>query len=101
MFAAFLSGLFCSPWRRPGRRRPAPRPPRFLPQLTPLEDRTLPSTFTVLNLNDSGAGLGGGAFNDATSTLALTDSSVTRNHANGSPEIGGGIYTLGTFTFDA
>ena len=48
-----------------------------------------------------GAGLGGGAFNDATSTLKLTASSVTRNHANGSPGIGGGIYNLGTFSFDA
>src|SRR2546421_5161814 len=28
----------------------------FVPRLMPLEDRTLPSTFTVLNLNDSGAG---------------------------------------------
>jgi len=44
--------------------------------------------------------LGGGAYNDATSTLALTHSSVTRNHANGSAGIGGGIYTLGLFTFD-
>jgi hypothetical protein len=25
---------------------------------------------------------------------------VTKNHANGSPGIGGGIYNLGTFTFD-
>src|SRR5262245_233162 len=28
----------------------------FVPRLDILEDRTLPSTFTVLNLNDSGAG---------------------------------------------
>src|SRR5262245_17816789 len=33
-----------------GRRR------AFSPRLEALEDRTLPSTFTVLNLNDSGAG---------------------------------------------
>jgi hypothetical protein len=26
---------------------------------------------------------------------------VTQNHANGSPGIGGGIYNLGTFSFDA
>jgi hypothetical protein len=26
---------------------------------------------------------------------------VTGNHANGKPGIGGGIYNLGTFTFDA
>ena len=48
-----------------------------------------------------GAGLGGGAYNDATSSLALTNSSVTRNEANGLPGIGGGVYNLGTFTFDA
>jgi hypothetical protein len=51
MFASFLSRL----WRSP-RRRPAKGPPRFRPQLVPLEDRTLPSTFMVLNLNDSGPG---------------------------------------------
>jgi hypothetical protein len=39
--------------------------------------------------------------NDATSTLALTVSLVTLNQAAGSPGIGGGIFTLGTFTFDA
>jgi hypothetical protein len=48
-----------------------------------------------------GAGLGGGASNDATSALALTATSVTRNQANGSPGIGGGVYNLGAFTFDA
>jgi hypothetical protein len=26
---------------------------------------------------------------------------VTQNHANGSPGIGGGIYNLGTFSFDS
>jgi hypothetical protein len=31
----------------------------------------------------------------------LTDSSVTQNHANGSPGIGGGVYTLGAFSEDA
>ena len=45
--------------------------------------------------------LGGGAYNDATSSLALTHSSVTGNHANGQPGIGGGIYNLGTCTLDA
>jgi hypothetical protein len=53
------------------------------------------------NGDGSGAGLGGGAFNDATSRLTLTAASVTQNHANGSPGIGGGIYTLGTFSEDA
>src|SRR5262249_21714349 len=36
--------------------RPVRRAPRFFPRLTALEDRTVPSTFTVLNLNDSGSG---------------------------------------------
>jgi hypothetical protein len=37
---------------------PAPRSakPPFIPQLMVLEDRTLPSTFTVLNFNDAGPG---------------------------------------------
>ncbi len=48
-----------------------------------------------------GAGLGGGAFNDATSTLELYDALVTQNQADGSPGIGGGIYTVGTFTQDS
>jgi len=48
-----------------------------------------------------GAGLGGGAYDDATSSLALADCSVTQNQANGFPGIGGGIYTLGTFGYDA
>ena len=49
---------------------------------------------------EAGRNGGGGAYNDATSTLTLTKSSVNHNHANGSPGIGGGIYTLGTFSFD-
>src|SRR5205823_9476639 len=47
-----------------------------------------------------GAGLGGGLFNDTGSTLTLDGSQATGNHANGSPGIGGGVYNLGTFTFD-
>jgi hypothetical protein len=48
-----------------------------------------------------GAGLGGGIYNGANAVLALTACSVTQNNAIGSPGIGGGIYNLGTFTFDS
>src|SRR5579864_1046005 len=41
--------------RRKNSRNPA-CPNRFLPQLEVLEDRTLPSTLTVLNTLDKGAG---------------------------------------------
>ena len=49
-----------------------------------------------------GAGLGGGAYNDASSTLTLYSSKVTKNHADGSPGKGGGVYNAlgGTFNFD-
>ena len=49
----------------------------------------------------AGAALGGGLSVDATSSLSLTDSLVALNEALGSPGIGGGVYTLGTFSFDA
>jgi hypothetical protein len=52
------------------------------------------------NGDGGGAALGGGAYNDATSSLKLTASQVTKNHANGAPGIGGGIFTLGGFSFD-
>src|SRR5947209_16273573 len=51
--------LSCSLGRRGGRRQPiqAGRSPRtFIPRLTILEDRTVPSTFTVTSLADSGNG---------------------------------------------
>ena len=35
------------------------------------------------------------------STLTFQRSRVTQNHANGSPGVGGGVYNLGTFSFDA
>ena len=50
-----------------------------------------------------GNGWGGGAFNDGYSSLTLTSSTVTVNHANGGvggAGIGGGIYDLGLFNFD-
>src|SRR5262249_49589942 len=42
--------------RRRGRRLERHQRPRFVPRLDVLEDRTLPSTFTVLNLADSDPG---------------------------------------------
>jgi hypothetical protein len=44
--------------RHGSRKRPASqlRSARLVPRLEALEDRTLPSTFTVMNLNDSGTG---------------------------------------------
>jgi fibronectin-binding autotransporter adhesin len=62
-------------------------------------------TNSILTLNQatgggSGAGLGGGAYNDATSSLTLTKALVTLNQAIGATGIGGGIYTIGAFSFD-
>jgi hypothetical protein len=52
-----------------------------------------------------GDGLGGGAYNDADSTLTLEQSAVTLNRAlgaeSGGQGIGGGIYNLGTLIVDA
>ena len=60
---------------------------------------TVVNSILILNQADGGgAGLGGGAYNDATSSLALTKALITFNDADGSPGIGGGVYTLGTFT---
>jgi hypothetical protein len=42
--------------RRDARRRPGSRPPGLVPRVRLLEDRTLPSTFVVMNLLDSGPG---------------------------------------------
>jgi hypothetical protein len=51
---------------RARRRRPAPRL-SFVPRLMVLEDRTLPSTFTVLTNSDSGVGSLRAAIADAQS----------------------------------
>jgi hypothetical protein len=77
----------------------------------------VPSSVTVtrsilaLNVAQGGAGstggdgFGGGAYNDANSTLTLERSAVTLNRAIGAEPggqgIGGGIYNLGTFIADA
>ena len=45
--------------------------------------------------------MGGGLFVGASDTLPLTGSRVKKNHTNGHPGIGGGVYNLWTFTFDA
>src|SRR5665213_1721961 len=45
-----------------------------------------------------GSALGGGIYNGATATLSLANSLVTLNSADGAPGIGGGVYSLGTFT---
>lgn len=60
--------------------------------------------------SSGGNGLGGGAYNDATSSLTLTRSSVTKNSAQGGEAddggsdgagIGGGVYNLGIVDIDA
>src|SRR5262249_20968210 len=53
-FSQRVARLARSLWRRPAPRAAAPPP--FRPALDGLEDRALPSTLTVLNLNDAGAG---------------------------------------------
>jgi hypothetical protein len=54
--------------------------------------------------NPGGDGLGGGAYNDVGSTLALDICFITENRAKGAPlggnGIGGGVYNLGTLTLD-
>src|SRR6516162_3230795 len=55
LLALFLRALRCRPARQ--RATPLRRPRRsFVPRLTALEDRALPSTFTVTSLADSGPG---------------------------------------------
>ena len=57
-FSPRLRSFFVAPVaRRRARQVERPHPIRScLPRLEPLEDRTQPSTFTVTNLNDHGAG---------------------------------------------
>lgn len=50
--------------------------------------------------DSNGAASGGGFFVDPVSSLSLTDSLVTLNEALGNPGVGGGVYTVGTFTRD-
>ena len=68
------------------------------PTCSPRHDRGRTPSPRTRRTGGRGAGLGGGAYNDATSSLALTTSWVTQNQANGTPGIGGGIYTIGTFS---
>jgi hypothetical protein len=53
-FSQRVARLARSLWRRPAPRATTRRP--FRPRLECLEDRTVPSTLTVTNLNDSGDG---------------------------------------------
>jgi hypothetical protein len=53
---SFLQFLKRTSGARPTRRKPPPRRRSFVPSLEMLESRTVPSTFTVLNSFDSGAG---------------------------------------------
>ena len=59
-------------------RRRGPRSPwtRFVPRLDPMEDRTLLSTFTVTNLNDSDTGSLRQAISAPTTTQAPTSSGL-------------------------
>jgi hypothetical protein len=66
-----------------------------------LTTTTVSGSFLALNEADGdrgGAGLGGDACNDATSTLTLTACLVTQNQADGTPGEGGGVYNLGLFS---
>src|SRR6266550_4208451 len=55
-FTTLLESVRRGPECRPNRQRHVGRPWRFLPRLESLEDRTVPSTLTVVNAFDKGAG---------------------------------------------
>jgi hypothetical protein len=59
------------------------------------------SILTLNQANGGGTGFGGGAFNDASSGLALTKPLVALNQATGRRGTGGGVYTLETSSLDA
>jgi hypothetical protein len=89
-FSSWLQGLKAILGRggrvqrqRPHRRAVVSR--RSMPRLEALEDRTLPSTFTVLNLNDSGAG-------------SLRAAIVSANASPGADTIVFADHLLGTIT---
>jgi hypothetical protein len=53
-----MTATFMSSRRNAAGRRPRLGTNRFTPRLEALEDRSLPSTFTVINIGDAGAGSG-------------------------------------------
>jgi hypothetical protein len=66
--------------------------------VTTVADSTL--TRNEADGDRGGAGLGG-AYNDDASRLAMIASLLAQNRADGSQGIGGGVYNLGMFAFDA
>src|SRR5215468_11146099 len=90
--------LFGSKQARQGGRERGVERRRVRPRLEALEDRTLPSTFTVLNTNDSGPGslrAAVAAINgQVTSTNLDSGASVTdRQTGLAQSSIGGGTFT--------
>src|SRR5437868_4499961 len=84
-----------------GRRTTAPASARTVFRLEALEDRSLPSTFTVTNLRDDGSPGGGAILNEAAATLVLDHDALTGNQAStnvGSDVLGGGLLNLGSAT---
>jgi hypothetical protein len=70
---------------------------------TVLSANVIASQVTIKDNLASGScnlGSGGGLFIDSGATLSLAASHVTRNIAAGNPGVGGGVYNLGTLSFD-